>query len=87
MAWTSRDALRPFLFVCRLFAWLSAVIVMGITAWAVTKRDPDSYRVIYPLVIVRLPRLDYEKQGVLTLAGCSNNSVLHSCDDSVDYET
>jgi hypothetical protein len=59
MAWTSRDALRPFLFVARLFAWISAVIVMGVTAWAVTK--VDSYRVVYPLVIVRLPRLDDKK--------------------------
>ncbi|KAH1696102.1 hypothetical protein KXX25_000703 [Aspergillus fumigatus] len=50
MAWAPRDTLRPFLLVARLFAWISAVIVMGITAWAVTKRD--GYRVIYPLVIV-----------------------------------
>ncbi|EDP53610.1 integral membrane protein [Aspergillus fumigatus A1163] len=52
MAWAPRDTLRPFLLVARLFAWISAVIVMGITAWAVTKRD--GYRVIYPLVIAVL---------------------------------
>jgi hypothetical protein len=61
MAWAPRDALRPFLLVSRLFAWLSAVIVMGITAWAVTKRD--SYRVVYPLVIVGLSRPDDGKYG------------------------
>ena len=84
MAWAARDALRPFLLFCRLFAWLSAVIVMGITAWAVTKRD--SYRVIYPLVIVGLSR-QMTGNRVLTLAGCSNNSVLYSCDGSISYET
>ncbi|GFF25234.1 hypothetical protein IFM46972_01333 [Aspergillus udagawae] len=57
MAWTSRDALRPFLFVARLFAWISAVIVMGVTAWAVTK--VDGYRVVYPLVIAVLTTAFY----------------------------
>ncbi|GIJ86583.1 hypothetical protein Asppvi_005473 [Aspergillus pseudoviridinutans] len=57
MAWTERDSLRPFLFVARLFAWVSAVIVMGVTAWAVTK--VDGYRVVYPLVIAALTTAFY----------------------------
>ncbi|RHZ58375.1 MARVEL domain-containing protein [Aspergillus thermomutatus] len=57
MAWSSRDAIRPFLFVVRLFAWLSAIIVMGVTAWAVTKTD--GYRVVYPLVIAVLSTAFY----------------------------
>lgn len=44
------EIIQPILFVIRLFLWISAVIVMGLTAWAVT--HVKGYRTIYTLVIV-----------------------------------
>lgn len=44
------EIIRPILFAIRLFLWMSAVIVMGLTAWAVTHLK--GYRTIYTLVIV-----------------------------------
>ena len=49
---TSKDAVRVILLVVRVLAWISSIIVLAITAWAVVK--VDGYRVVYPLVIVRL---------------------------------
>jgi hypothetical protein len=46
------EIIRPILFVIRLFQWMAAVVVMGISAWSVVHLK--DYRVIYTLVIVRL---------------------------------
>lgn len=53
---TARGAIRIVLLLMRAIAFISSVIVLGITAWGVEK--VESYRVVYPLVIVRLQCLD-----------------------------
>jgi len=43
------EVIRPILFVIRLMQWMAAVVVMGLTAWAVVHLD--GYRVVFTLVI------------------------------------
>ncbi|CEJ61575.1 hypothetical protein PMG11_10105 [Penicillium brasilianum] len=51
------EIIRPFLFAVRLALWISAVIVMGLTAWSVTHLK--GYRVIFTLVIAVLSVVFY----------------------------
>lgn len=51
------EVIRPILFVIRLFLWISAVIVMGLAAWAVTHLK--GYRTIYTLVVAVLATAFY----------------------------
>jgi len=51
------EIIRPILFVIRLFLWISAVIVMGLTAWAVNHLK--GYRTVYTLVIAVLATAFY----------------------------
>ncbi|OJJ35962.1 hypothetical protein ASPWEDRAFT_533050 [Aspergillus wentii DTO 134E9] len=53
----SGSAFRFGLFFARLFQWISAVIVLGLTAWATVHLD--GYRVVYTLVIAALTTAFY----------------------------
>ncbi|KAJ5364570.1 uncharacterized protein N7496_010283 [Penicillium cataractarum] len=53
----ANEIIRPFLFAVRVALLISAVIVMGITAWAVTHLK--NYRTIFTLVVAVLSTVLY----------------------------
>lgn len=76
------EVIRPILFVIRLFLWISAVIVMGLTAWAVTHLK--GYRTVYTLVIVCIIVVLFLANPFrcvvdtdISYAGGSRNGILH----------
>lgn len=57
------EVLRVCLLATRVALWVSSVIVMGLTAWAVTHLK--GYRTVFTLVIVSICLFDFQNSTAL----------------------